>query len=199
MVSTHPVEGSNPSWCAKYPVQHPNSYRCFRPSLEGLFYCGAKSGRLVGNISVIAMKMMRRCNAQEEVACQALVKGMTQADAYREAYPRSQKWKPTVVAVKSCELFGRDHVAARVAELQEKNAKRNQITVDTLLAELEENRQAALCAETPQAAAATAATMGKAKLLGLDKQIIEHTGPGGSALTPTVIQLVGPADDDSEA
>ena len=49
------------------------------------------------------------------------------------------------------------------------------------------------------AAAATAATMGKAKLLGLDKQIIEHTGPGGSALTPTVIQLVGPADDDSQA
>ena len=34
---------------------------------------------------------------------------------------------------------------------------------------------------------------------GLDKQIIEHTGPGGSAITPAVIQLVGPADDDSEA
>lgn len=32
-----------------------------------------------------------------------------------------------------------------------------------------------------------------------EEQIIEHTGPGGSALTPTVIQLVGPADDDSQA
>lgn len=127
--------------------------------------------------------MMRKCNAQEEVACQALITGMTQADAYREAYPRSTKWKPTVVAVKSCEMFAREHVAARVAELQELNAKRNQITVDTLLAELEENRQAALCAETPQAAAATAATMGKAKLLGLDKQIIDLKSSDGS-MTP---------------
>ena len=32
-----------------------------------------------------------------------------------------------------------------------------------------------------------------------EEQIIEHTGPGGSALTPAVIQLVGPADDDSQA
>lgn len=32
-----------------------------------------------------------------------------------------------------------------------------------------------------------------------EEQIIEHTGPGGSAITPAVIQLVGPADDDSEA
>ncbi|MGL4756316.1 MAG: hypothetical protein ACRCXB_28515 [Aeromonadaceae bacterium] len=142
--------------------------------------------------------MMKKCNLQEEAACQALVKGATQADAYREAYPRSREWKATSVAVKSCELFAKEHVAARVAELQEATSKRNQITVDTLLKELEENRQAALSAETPQSAAATAATMGKAKLLGLDKQIIEHTGPGGSALTPTVIQLVGPADDDSQ-
>lgn len=32
-----------------------------------------------------------------------------------------------------------------------------------------------------------------------EEQIIEHTGPGGSALTPAVIQLVGPTDDDSQA
>lgn len=32
-----------------------------------------------------------------------------------------------------------------------------------------------------------------------EEQIIEHTGPGGSALTPAVIQLVGPGDDDSQA
>ena len=32
-----------------------------------------------------------------------------------------------------------------------------------------------------------------------EEQIIEHTGPGGSALTPAVIQLVGPVDDDSQA
>lgn len=90
-------------------------------------------------------------------------------------------------------------VIARIAELQNAAKERNMITVDSLLAELEENRQAALTAETPQSSAATAATMGKAKLLGLDKQIIEHTGPGGSVLIPTTIQLTGPSDDDSQA
>jgi len=39
-----------------------------------------------------------------------------------------------------------------------------------------------LTAETPQSSAAVAATMGKAKLTGLDKQIIEHSGPNGGAI-----------------
>lgn len=36
--------------------------------------------------------------------------------------------------------------------------------------------------------------MGKAKLLGLDKQVIEHSGPNGGPIptTPTVIELVAP-------
>jgi len=34
-------------------------------------------------------------------------------------------------------------------------------------------------AETPQASAAVSATMGKAKLLGLDKKIVEITGKNG--------------------
>lgn len=103
-----------------------------------------------------------------------------------------------MVAVKSCEMFAREHVAARVAELQALNAKRNQITVDTLLAELEENRQAALCAETPQAAAATAATMGKAKLLGLDKQIIDLKSSDGS-MTPKGSINIGELSDSAIA
>lgn len=142
--------------------------------------------------------MMKKCSPQEEVACQALVSGNTQADAYREAYPRSRAWKPVSVAAKSSELFAREHVAARVAELQEKSAKRNQITVDSLLAELEENRQAALCAETPQAAAATAATMGKAKLLGLDKQIIDLKSSDGS-MTPKGSINIGELSDSAMA
>ena len=47
---------------------------------------------------------------------------------------------------------------------------------------MEEARQAALTAERPQSAAAVAATMGKAKLLGLDKQIVEVTGKDGGAI-----------------
>lgn len=142
--------------------------------------------------------MMKKLTEKQEAFCRAFVETGEKTTAYKMAY-RADKMKPAVIAVKSCELASEPHVAARIDELRDAAKERNKITLDTLLKELEENRKAALCAETPQAAAATAATMGKAKLLGLDKQIIEHTGPGGSALTPTVIQLVGPADDDSEA
>lgn len=141
---------------------------------------------------------MKKLTDKQEAFCRAFIETGEKTTAYKTAY-RADKMKPAVIAVKSCELASEPHVAARINELRGAAQSRHNITVDTLLAELEENRQAALCAETPQAAAATSATMGKAKLLGLDKQIIEHTGPGGSALTPTVIQLVGPSDDNSEA
>lgn len=60
--------------------------------------------------------------------------------------------------------------------------KRHGITVDGLLAELEEARTVALTCETPQTSAAIAATMGKAKLTGLDKQVVEMSGPNGGAI-----------------
>lgn len=169
-----------------------------RPSLEGLFYCGAKSGRLAVTKRLLEMKMKKNLTEKEEMFARAFIELGSQSDAYRKAY-KIGSMSDRVITSKAYEVAVKPHVSARIEELRDAAKERNQITVDTLLKELEENRQAALCAETPQAAAATAATMGKAKLLGLDKQIIEHTGPGGSALTPTVIQLVGPADDDGEA
>jgi hypothetical protein len=56
-------------------------------------------------------------------------------------------------------------VAARVEELKREAAERNKTTVDTLLAEMTENRKVAL--ELGQPAAANSATIGKARLLGL--------------------------------
>lgn len=65
-----------------------------------------------------------------------------------------------------------------VAELQKKAQERNEITVDDIIRELDENRRVALNAPIPQASAATAATLGKAKILGLliEKQETKHTG-----------------------
>ena len=60
--------------------------------------------------------------------------------------------------------------------------RRHGITIESLLNELEEAREVALSAETPQSSAAIAATMGKAKLTGLDKHIVEVSGPEGSAI-----------------
>ena len=85
-------------------------------------------------------------------------------------------------------------VTGRLSELRDKAAKRNQITVDDLIRELEEARIAALTAETPQSSAATAATMGKAKLLGLDKQIVEQTVTATSTVTASVTHSLAKID-----
>ncbi|MFK5041450.1 terminase small subunit, partial [Glaesserella parasuis] len=43
----------------------------------------------------------------------------------------------------------------------------------------------------PQFSSAVNAVMGQAKLLGFDKQVIDHTNSDGS-LRPTIIELVAP-------
>lgn len=70
-------------------------------------------------------------------------------------------------------------VAGRIAALRETHTKRHAITVDTLLEKLNTVFTTALAAETPQSSAAVAAVMGQAKLLGLDKQLIELSGEIG--------------------
>jgi phage terminase small subunit len=108
---------------------------------------------------------MSKLTPKQEAFCLAYIETGNASEAYRRAYSAG-KMKVNVVAVKSCELLKNGNVAVRVSELQAAAAERNEITVDDLLAELEDARKAALGASSPQTSAAVAATMGKAKLLG---------------------------------
>lgn len=56
-------------------------------------------------------------NARHEKFVQCLIAGMSQRQAYREAFPKSKRWKDTTVDVKASELFGK--VLVRYKELQE--------------------------------------------------------------------------------
>ena len=56
----------------------------------------------------------------------------------------------------------------------------HRVTADSLMLELEEARVIALGLESPQTSAAISATMGKAKLAGLDKQLVDVTSSDGS-------------------
>lgn len=163
----------------------------------GLFYCGAKSGRLAVIKRLLEIEMMKKLTEKEEIFARAFIELGSQAGAYRKAY-NAGKMSDRVIASKAYEVAVKPHVSARIEELREGAKERNQITVDSLLAELEENRQAALCAETPQASAATAATMGKAKLLGLDKQIIDLKSSDGS-MTPKGSINIGELSDSAMA
>jgi len=134
-----------------------------------------------------------KLTAKQEAFCLAYLEAGNASEAYRQAY-NAENMKPETVNRKAKELLDNGKIAARIEALQEEHRERHKITVDDLLAELEEARKTALNLPLPQSSAAVAATMGKAKLLGLDKQILEHSGPNGGPIPtmPTVIELVAP-------
>ncbi|ENI4952805.1 terminase small subunit [Proteus mirabilis] len=111
---------------------------------------------------------------KQEKFCQAYVETGNASEAYRMAYD-TDKMKATSINSKAYELLNNGEVTVRVAQLQQEHRTKHDITVSDLLKELEEARQKALSAETPQASAAVAATMGKARLTGLDKVVIDLT------------------------
>ncbi|MBG5919446.1 terminase small subunit [Providencia stuartii] len=111
---------------------------------------------------------------KQEKFCQAYVETGNASEAYRMAYA-TDKMKATSINSKAYELLNNGEVTVRVAQLQQEHRTKHDITVSVLLEELEEARQKALSAETPQASAAVAATMGKARLTGLDKVVIDLT------------------------
>jgi phage terminase small subunit len=121
-----------------------------------------------------AVAVMALTIKQEKFA-QLVVELGDNSKAYRGAYDAS-RMKPESVHRKARELIENVKVAARIDELREELAQRGRCTLDSLLLELEETRVSALNRETPQCGAAVAATMGKAKLCGLDKQLVELSG-----------------------
>ena len=118
------------------------------------------------------MSNNRPLTPKQEKFCNAYIECGNQSEAYRRAY-NAEKMKPECIVVKASELMATGKVAVRVKELQHQIAQRNKITVDDLLNELEQARQIALNAEKPQCAAMVAATIGKAKLLGMLDKIAE--------------------------
>jgi len=123
---------------------------------------------------------------KQEKFAQVYVQAGNASEAYRQAY-NAERMKPESIASKASVLLKQGNVSSRVNEIRAELAKRNTVTLDTLLRELEEARGVALGAETPQSSAAVAATMGKAKLLGLDKQLVEVSGSMSVNLTATQV------------
>jgi len=114
-------------------------------------------------------------NPKEEAFVQKWHETGNKSEAFRYAFPKSLNWKDETVHSKASTLSKADKVQERYKELQEATAETHGITIESLLDELAENRRVALEAETPQASAANAATMGKARLCGLDVQKVENS------------------------
>ena len=104
-------------------------------------------------------------NQRRELFAQEIAKGKTATQAMQAANysdPRN-----------STRLTKNDEIRRRVDELKERGAIRAEVTIASLVQELEDARQ--LAVERGQAAAAVAAIMGKAKITG---QIIDRAEVG---------------------
>lgn len=67
---------------------------------------------------------MSRLTAKQEKYVQGLVSGLSQRQAYIEAYPNSKKWKPKNVDSKASGLLKQDKVLARYNELIEEHKQK---------------------------------------------------------------------------
>lgn len=101
-------------------------------------------------------------NQRHELFAQELAAGRSASEAYERAGYKSNYGN-------CIRLKGNERVEARVAELQNRGAAHAEVTIVSLVQELEDARQ--LAVERGQASAAVAATMGKAKVTG---QIIDR-------------------------
>ena len=102
-----------------------------------------------------------RLNTRQERFAEGLVEGLSQSRAYIEAGYTARGNAAEVEASKMVRL---PKVAARIAELRANAARRSEVTVDSLVAELDEMLRLAIECENPSAG--VSAVMGKAKLLG---------------------------------
>ena len=63
------------------------------------------------------MRTAGKLTPQQELFAQQVALGKSQAEAYRQAYPRSRTWSPEAVYSKASALAGTGKVSTRVAEL----------------------------------------------------------------------------------
>ena len=117
------------------------------------------------------MTKKKKLTPKQEKFCREFIKTGNQSDAYRAAY-NSENMLPATINNKAYQLINQDDIRARVVQLQAQVAKKFEVTVESLTKELEEDRQ--LARELGQPGAAISALNVKARIHGLDKQIMSN-------------------------
>jgi phage terminase small subunit len=120
---------------------------------------------------------MANLTPKQEAFCLAYMETGNASEAYRRAYDAGGM-KAETINRNAKALTDNSKVATRLSELRAIAQERAMVTVESLTFELEEARQLALREAT--AAAAVAATMGKAKLHKLLTEQHDHKSSDGS-------------------
>lgn len=73
---------------------------------------------------------------KQEAFAAGVAQGLSQAEAYRRAFPNSTKWKDETVYSRASELMADRKISGRVNELMAKAAAANEVTQERIVKEL---------------------------------------------------------------
>ncbi len=73
---------------------------------------------------------------KQEAFATGIASGLSQAEAYRQVFSQSRKWKDKTVHEKASRLAADDKVKARIQELRGKAAEANEVTIERIVAEV---------------------------------------------------------------
>ena len=110
---------------------------------------------------------MAELTLKQEHFIKAYIETGNASEAYRIAYD-ADKMKAETIHRKANELMNNGKIRARIEEMQKEHQKRHRVAIGEILAEREEAR--VIAKEKGNAGAMITATLGKAKLLGIEKQ-----------------------------
>ena len=122
---------------------------------------------------------------KQEAFAQAVVTGMSQSDAYREAFNVGEKTKATSGNVSESKLMADPNIVQRVAALRETVAKKAQITLESHLDDLLRLRN--MAAKEKQYSAAITAEVARGKASGV---VTDKLDLGGTVKLVHRINLV---------
>lgn len=114
---------------------------------------------------------MNKLTTKQEKFCKSFIKTGNASEAYRQSYD-CQKMKGPTINRNAVALLDNSKIATRVGELQLNLQKKFEVTVESLSKELDEDRQ--LARSLGQPGAAISALNVKARIHGLDKQVMSN-------------------------
>lgn len=126
----------------------------------------------------------------EESFCVLLVKIGNASEAYRTAFPRSQKWEAQSVAVKASMLQATEKVQRRLSQLRSDMRQDGRITLAEHLQELQNLREMAKRAGQIPAAITAETNRGKVCGLYVEKVAATLSNPDGSPLFDKIERVI---------
>tara|TARA_R110002096_G_scaffold129112_1_gene277785 strand:+ start:337 stop:744 length:408 start_codon:yes stop_codon:yes gene_type:complete len=114
---------------------------------------------------------MNKLTTKQEKFCKTFIETGNASEAYRQSYD-CQKMKGPTINRNAVALLDNTKITTRVGELQLNLQKKFEVTVESLTKELDEDRQ--LARSLGQPGAAISAVNVKARIHGLDKQVVSN-------------------------